>query len=88
MRMTFETALLAVMLVVVPTRVGQAQPSPDLMQSILSMRLEASREARSKPAGRSVINSCVNCPHSPATHTMTAGQGSVTVPLAPARCQR
>lgn len=56
-----------------------AEPSPDLMNSLSALRLEAAKAAQVKPATLQAKTECAKCVWS-STRNITAGQSTVAVP--------
>lgn len=57
-----------------------AEPSPDLMNSLSAMRLEAAKDARPEPVLPQAKTGCAKCGNWTTTRTVTAGQSTVAVP--------
>lgn len=77
MKTTLNGILLGSALLLGPAGVSWAGPSPDLMNSVLSLRLEADKVAQAKPAAPQAKRECADVLR---TRNITAGQSTVAVP--------
>ena len=80
MKTTLNGILLGSALLLAPAGVSWAGPSPDLMNSALSMRLEADSVVQAKPATPQAKRECAGCTDVLRTRNITAGQSTVAVP--------
>ncbi len=80
MKTTLKGVLLGSALLLAPAGVSWAGPSPDLMNSISTTRLEAAKASDASAIKSNAKRDCAKC--SPWSHTrnITAGQSSVAVP--------
>ena len=80
MKTTLNGILLGSALLLAPAGVSWAGPSPDLMNSVLSVRLEADKVAQAKPAAAQATLKCAGYTDVLRTRNITAGQSTVAVP--------
>ena len=79
MKTTLNGILLGSALLLAQVGVSWAGPSPDLMNSVLSLRLEADKVAQAKPAAQATLK-CAGYTDVLRTRNITAGQSTVAVP--------
>ena len=75
-----NSLFLGSVLIVVTTAIGRAEPSPDLMNSITAMRLEAQKTSKASSGRANADRDCSKCLIWSRTQNITAGQGTVAVP--------
>lgn len=80
MKTKLNGILLGSALLLAPVGVSWAGPSPDLMNSVSSLRLEAAKVAQARPAAAQVTLKCAGCADVLRTRNITAGQSTVAVP--------
>ncbi len=82
MKNTLNRILLGGALVVAAAGISWAEPSPDLMNSITSTRVQADKTTTNKPVSLEAKHGCTGCQSKTATRTVTAGQSTVAAPVA------
>ena len=75
-----NSLFLGSVLIVATTGIGRAEPSPDLMNSITTMRLEAQKASKASSSKANTDSDCSKRLIWSRTQNFTAGQGTVAVP--------
>ncbi len=80
MKTTLNGILLGSVLLLAPAGVSWAGPSPDLMNSISSTRLEAAKASETSVVKSNAKRDSAKCSAWSQTRNITAGQSTVAVP--------